>query len=94
MDKHWQGGFRGSEMKKPQQNDFSGYPEAYQDIFLLVSPECLTISEILLFFEIWAKAVSSLPEVWVLTLLMGREFLHRTQFTSKTNHTPLPKVGQ
>lgn len=41
-------------MKKPQQNNFSGYPEVCQGIFLLVSPERLTISDILLFFQTWA----------------------------------------
>lgn len=81
-------------MKKPQMNNFSGYPEVCQGIFLLVSPEYLSISEILLFFETWTKSVPSLPEVWVLTLLLRRKFLHRIQFTSKISHAPLPKVGQ
>lgn len=79
-------------MEKPQQNSFSGHPEVCQGIFL-VSPECLSISEILLFFETWAKPVPCLPEVWGLTLLLGREFLRRIQLTSKTSHAPLPKVG-
>jgi len=90
-----EGWLQSSGVKELPRSSFSGYLEAFRCVSgLFPSHFSLRLSQSVRLCGSSGSGQTLRPSllgVWVPTLLMGREFLHRNQFTSKPHYTPLPR---